>query len=62
MASFYAECPDLGLARGDALGRRLEAMVQGVAHEMSERGVELLQDVAVDSDVAADDLEADLFS
>ena len=58
VARLEAERAALGLARGPALGRRLDAVVERVAQQVVERRLEPLEDVAVDADGLADDRRA----
>ena len=51
-----------GLAGGDAVGRRLEAVVERVADEVDERVAERVDDGAVELGVLADELELDLLA
>ena len=50
------------LAGGDALLRRLEAVVERVAHEVHERVAERVDDGAVELGLLADELELDLLA
>src|SRR4051812_11656728 len=60
MARRDLERAGLGLARGDAVLRRLEAVVQRVADEVDERVAQRLDDGAVELGVLADELELDV--
>ena len=51
-----------GLAGGDALVRRLEAVVERVADEVHERVAERVDDRAVELGLLADELELDLLA
>ena len=54
------EAPARRLARGDALLRRLEAVVEGVADEVHERVADGVDDGPVQLGLLADELEVDL--
>ena len=53
---------DRRLAGGLAFRRRLEAVVEGVADQVRERRLELVEDVAVDARLLAADLESHLLA
>ena len=57
-----ARVPAARLAGGLALGGRLEAVVERVAHEVHERVAERVDDGAVELGVLADELELDLLA
>ena len=60
VAGLDLQLAGLGLARGGALGRRLEAVVERVADQVHERVAERVHDRAVELGVLADELELDL--
>ena len=62
VAGLQADHAGRVLADGDSLVRGLDGMVEGVADQVVERGLELVEDVAVDPGVLASDLELDLLA
>ncbi len=60
--SFEAHDAFRFLAGGATFVRRSDAVIDGVAQQMTERGVELLQNVAIHLRVGADDFEPHLLS
>ena len=62
MACAQLERPERPLASGDALVRRLEAVVERVAHEVHERVAERVDDGAVELRVLPDEPQLDLLA
>ena len=54
--------PSLGFLAARALVRRLDPVIDGVAEQVTERSVELHQDVAIHLRALAGDLEPHLFA